>query len=292
MVFLQERIRALDEILFHELTHLNLSMHNKVINPVSIQFHLHQTYEVLFFISGNAGYFIDNHCYPLQSGDIIITNTTEIHAPVFYSQETYERIIFHFSPYFVKHFSTPDINFERCFIGRSNGKGNKVSLNDIQKRQFLGIYNSVQHYNAALMNENVILKLSRLIELLVFINDVFSNAVTVQTIPIIPTQLNNIISYIDQSLAEDLSLETLGKLFYINENYLCTLFKKYTGKTLHQYIIFRRISYAKQLFARGNNVTETCLLCGFRDYSNFVNTFKQIVGETPGRYLKKYNMNG
>jgi len=278
----------LDEFIFNELMNLNMILHNKVENPVSIQFHLHQTYEVLFFISGNAGYFVDNNCYPLKYGDIIITNTTEIHAPVFYSRDTYERIIFHFSPQLAKHISTPDCNLEKCFIERPNGRDNKTTLNDSHINRFLDMYKTVQYLNAALINENVILKLGKLMEILVFINNVFSNYISRQYSSIIPVQLGNIINYINNNLSGDLSLETLGKMFYMNKNYLCTLFNRYTGKTLHQYIIYRRISYAKQLLMKGNNVTETSLLCGFNDYSNFVKTFGHIVGETPGCYWKKH----
>lgn len=138
-----------------------------------------------------------------------------------------------------------------------------------------------------LNHSNLVLKLCKLMEALIFINNVFINSVYINNLSNIPKQLINIIEYIDKNLTGDLSLESLGDRFYINKNYLCTMFSRHIGKSIHQYIIYKRISYAKQLLKGGNNVTETCYLSGFNDYSNFIKTFKKITHETPGRYKNK-----
>lgn len=277
----------MDSLIIDELISLNRHMLNRVENPESIQFHLHDTYEVLFFISGNASYFVNSNSYPLKHGDLVITNTTEIHAPVFHSSDTYERIIFHFTPHMARYLSTPEFSLENCFIKRPNGKYNKTTLNDYQINEFMSLYREINHLNGNLTQGNVILKLGKLMELLVFINNAFSNQTDDQYPQNLPGPLIKVIDYINNNLSADLSLEELGKRYFLNKNYLCSLFKKYTGKTIHQYILYRRISYAKQLLRSGKNVTETCLLCGFNDYSNFVNKFGRITGETPGSYRKK-----
>ena len=53
-----------------------------------------------------------------------------------------------------------------------------------------------------------------------------------------------------------------------------------------KYIIGKRIAEAKKLLKAGNNVSDTALMCGFRDYSNFIRTFTASVGISPGRYSK------
>jgi len=268
-----------------------MSPHAKISNPEGGAFHLHDTYEVYFFISGDVTYFIEKSNYPLKYGDLIITNTTEIHTPVFHSDTTYERIIFHFSPEMINCLSFSEYSLERCFIDRPNGKLNKVSLNEQQIAEYFDIYRKIIFLNTDLNNGNIILKLSKLMELLVLIDKAFFNNepnLAGQSSANIPDQLINIINYIDCNLMNNISLDSLGKIFYINKTYLCTLFKKHIGKTVHQYIIYRRISYAKQLLASGYNVTETCLLCGFNDYSNFIKTFKNITGKPPGIYKKGF----
>lgn len=271
----------------NELLTLNLTPHFKVSNPKSLAFHLHDTYEALFLISGNVNYFIDNNTYALSYGDLIITNTTEIHAPIFLSSEPYERIIFHFSPELARYASPPDFNLENCFINRPNGKHNKVSLTSYQIVEFMDLNKKIMLLNSNLDSCNAVIKMSKLLEAMVLINNVFSNSPSAQYSSNIPDSLINIIDYINKNPGSDLSLDNLGKMFYINKTYLCTLFYKHIGKTVHQYITYKRIAYAKQLLQNGHNVTETCLSCGFNDYSNFLKTFKKITGLTPGSYRSK-----
>lgn len=270
--------------IYNELLTLNVNIHNKVAAPKSTSFHLHDTYEVLFLISGDVNYFVDNNTYALKPGDLIITNNTEIHAPIFLSPATYERIIFHFSPEFLRYASTLEFNLEKCFIERPNGKQNKTSLNNYQISEFMELYRKITFLNSNLTQSNIILKMSKLIEAMVFVNNALLDNDEAQYSSNIPNQLLDIIDYINKNPASDLSLEALGKKFFINKTYLCTLFNKYTGKTVHQYITYKRIAFAKQLLQSGYNVTEACMMCGFNDYSNFIKIFKKITGMTPGNY--------
>ena len=40
---------------------------------------------------------------------------------------------------------------------------------------------------------------------------------------------------------------------------------------------------------KGESVSDTALSCGFSDYSNFIRTFKSIVGVSPGKYAGEEN---
>lgn len=272
--------------LYNEMTSLNLNPHNKIENPKGGTFHLHDTYEILFLISGDVSYFVDNNTYPLKFGDLVITNTTEIHTPIFLSSKTYERVLFHFSPELASLAGTPDFNLEKCFIERPNGKHNKVSLSNAQITEYMDLYKQIMLLNSDLTGGNAIIKMSKLIELMVFVNNLFSKDTDNHYKTNIPKQLIDIIDYINENPGNDLSLENLSKRFFINKTYLCTLFNKHIGKTVHQYITYKRIAYAKQLLQIGHNATETCLMCGFSDYSNFIKTFKKVTGLTPGSYRK------
>ncbi|WP_416388659.1 helix-turn-helix domain-containing protein [Lacrimispora sphenoides] len=67
---------------------------------------------------------------------------------------------------------------------------------------------------------------------------------------------------------------------------LSHLFKEYTGTSLWNYIITRRIQYARTLLLKGTSITATCYECGFRDYAHFVKVFTRINGISPGRYSR------
>ena len=72
--------------------------------------------------------------------------------------------------------------------------------------------------------------------------------------------------------------------FYLSSSYLCRIFKDETGTTINRYITAKRISRAKALLAEGYSVTETCGMCGFQDYSNFLKAFTKAVGISPKKY--------
>lgn len=98
------------------------------------------------------------------------------------------------------------------------------------------------------------------------------------------TQINEILSYINQNLTEELTLKNLAAHFYLSTSHLCKIFKDTTGTTINRYITAKRITLAKSLLTSGCSVMEACEKCGFRDYSNFLKTFTKAVGISPKKY--------
>jgi AraC-like DNA-binding protein len=92
------------------------------------------------------------------------------------------------------------------------------------------------------------------------------------------------ISYINSNFSENINLETIAGELYISVNQLCRIFKKNLGTTVTKYIAGKRISEAKKLLKNGHSVSDTAILCGYRDYANFIRSFKKNVGVSPGKY--------
>lgn len=251
------------------------------------EFHLHERFEIYFFISGDVNYFIEKKSYKLKYGDLFIMNNREIHRPFVQSNKPYERIVIHFDPKIPQLLSSPDFDLLHCFKNRTIGEQNKISLSKNQIDEILKIFDKIENLNKNTQKAYDILKLTYFVELLVYINMVFSrNIENVEELTNVPEKLIPILDYIDSNLDGDLSLATLGNLFYIDKSYLSRLFKKSIGSNIHQYIIYKRLSKAKIMLSEGHSVTDTCMNCGFNDYSNFIRTFKKAVGIPPGEYRK------
>jgi len=256
-------------------------------NPQPADFHLHNHFEIYFFISGNVNYFIEKKVYSLHFGDLLLMNSHEIHKPSFYPGEDYERVVIHFDPALAQSFSTPSFNLSNCFTNRPSGEQNLISLNIKQSEEILKLFDKMEALGVESANGSDILKLAGLLEVLVFINRVYSNILPPELeSPSIPEKLVPVLDYIDMNLESDLSLEFLERHFYINRFYLSRIFKQVTGSSLHEYIRYKRISKAKKLLSEGCNVTEACTKSGFNDYSNFLRMFKRTVGISPGQYKK------
>ena len=61
--------------------------------PPVVDFHEHEFYEILFFLSGNVSYIIEGRTYQLRPGDILLTNNRDIHRPVIQPGRPYERYV-------------------------------------------------------------------------------------------------------------------------------------------------------------------------------------------------------
>lgn len=262
--------------------------HSKTNKYTSMDFHLHEFFEIYFFISGNVNYFIENKVYKLNYGELLIMNNHEIHRPSISPGKPYERIVIHFNPLIVQSFNSPNLDLLSCFIKRPKGEFNRVRLNNSQIDEMLYFLSRIEFLTTTNNVEASILKLTTFIELLVCINKIYNTVENTDEYSKIPEKLASVIDFIDKNAETNLSLESLSKKFYIDKYHLSRLFKKYTGSNIHEYIIYKRISKAKYLLAKGYNATDTSIMCGFNDYSNFYRMFKKTVGVTPSSYMKKY----
>ena len=61
-------------------------------------------------------------------------------------------------------------------------------------------------------------------------------------------------------------------------------FKEYTGITIHQYLLTRRVLMAQDLIQQGMKPNEVAPKCGFQDYTSFYRAFKSRTGLSPEQY--------
>jgi AraC-like DNA-binding protein len=258
------------------------------MNP-RVDFHLHQGCEIYFLLKGDVNYFVEKTVYPLQIGDLIITNEHEIHKPSFSTKALYERITIEFDPSLVEPYCTEGYSLLSCFYDRKIGQRNKVSLTARDTATLLSLLMKYDILHKNPQPGDAVLKLSVFLELLVLINRLFAEHKQHdqgQGMDLHDT-LSPVLDYIELHLNEELSLDKLQELFYINKFYLIKLFKKYTGSTIYEYIISKRIALAKRLLSEGRTVTEACLASGFNDYTSFLRMFKKKVGLLPKEYQRR-----
>ncbi len=99
------------------------------------------------------------------------------------------------------------------------------------------------------------------------------------------SSISDITAYINQHYAEDLTNITLGKIFNYHPHYINALFKRYTGKTLHQYLLQCRIEAAITLLTTTSlSVSEIAAKTGWHYASHFSDAFKKATGYSPNHY--------
>ena len=94
--------------------------------------------------------------------------------------------------------------------------------------------------------------------------------------------------YIHNNHTQKVTLEDLGHYCHMHPNYLCTLFKSYTGQTIFDFLNRYRIESAAQLLKNYElSAGKVGELVGFRSESLFYRTFKKVMGVTPKAYAKE-----
>jgi len=102
-----------------------------------------------------------------------------------------------------------------------------------------------------------------------------------QTAPLI----REIIEYINTNYEEGVSNEHIASHFNFSSAYLNRIFKAHTGKSLHEFLVERRLD-AAMLMLRTQNISigEVAQNCGFCSLHHFTKTFKKHTNMSPGEY--------
>ena len=93
--------------------------------------------------------------------------------------------------------------------------------------------------------------------------------------------------HMEANYSEKLVLEELARNTALSKFHFIRQFRKYYGRTPHQYLKEVRIEAAKRLLKNGAKVSEACFQVGFESPTSFSMLFKEITGYNPSDFLKK-----
>lgn len=104
-------------------------------------------------------------------------------------------------------------------------------------------------------------------------------------------QIDYIKSYIDSNYSEDIKLEDLSAMAYMNKFHLISEFKQSYRITPIEYLILKRIEIAKSLLISTNHsMEEISSMVGFNSQSYFNQVFKKKAGQTPSQFRRKHRL--
>jgi AraC family transcriptional regulator len=100
-------------------------------------------------------------------------------------------------------------------------------------------------------------------------------------------QLRMLTEFIESNLDQRLHLTDLAAVAGVSVTRLKTLFRNSTGMPVHQYVIRRRIEYARALIATTTMpASEIAFAAGFAHQSHMATTMRRILGQTPGEIAR------
>jgi AraC family transcriptional regulator len=103
-------------------------------------------------------------------------------------------------------------------------------------------------------------------------------------------QLRVLTEFIESNLDQKLYLADLAKVAGVSATRLKTLFRNCMGVSVHQYVIRRRVEYARALMATtGMPASEVAIAAGFAHQSHMASTMRRLIGLTPRDIVRYVN---
>lgn len=94
--------------------------------------------------------------------------------------------------------------------------------------------------------------------------------------------------FIEEHFSEDLDLATIAGVAGLSPFHFCRLFREFTGRSPHQYLLRTRLERAAQLLRETDlRVTEIAMSVGFQDVTHFSRAFRRHTGSLPGSYRSR-----
>ncbi|MFX4315469.1 helix-turn-helix transcriptional regulator, partial [Enterobacter sp. 63] len=99
-----------------------------------------------------------------------------------------------------------------------------------------------------------------------------------------PFVLRNVLAFIEENLAQPLTLADLAAQAALSEYHFARMFRQSMQQAPHQYVMLRRMEKARVLVTQSNQpLTDIALACGFNSASHFSNRFRSVMGMTPSQ---------
>lgn len=249
--------------------------------------HYHDFYEFYIFYTGVPYFCLDENVFPLKPCTLVILPPFILHGLVSNQPSNdYERSWMYITPSIMQTVSMGLHDFH-AFFKECMEKGKTYFYIDIETADRLRkLIEEIKE------NVNKKSPMDRwrnahcISEFLYQIYEIARNSETECKPIIVNETIQSILTYINNNYAENLSIDGLSREFGLSPSYLSRSFSAYTGRSIYNYIQYRRIMLAKEMICANRPFMEVAMECGFNDYSCFLRAFTKSTGKNPSEYKK------
>ena len=247
-------------------------------------FHFHDFDKIVLLISGRVEYEVEDRSYALRPWDVLLIRHHTIHKAVIDRKEPYERIIIYLDKTFLERVM-PGAQLSECFDSADRTGRNRLSPDETQREALKTLLANIESDLKSDSFGSKAMADTLLIQLIIHINRI-SAAAPGPVMPATDSKIEEALSYINEHLSEELTVDRLAEKVYLSKYHFMRLFKENTGNTVHAYIRQKRLLYAARLIREGVNANKAASDAGFSDYSTFHRAFRESFSISPGE-LKK-----
>ncbi len=228
----------------------------------------YDSFLLLYVVHGKGYCYLDGRRVELNIGSLVILDCYQPHQ--YGTDEGWEILWAHFDGRIARDYFEAIVQSRRQLIVPKDVYHAARGLDRIYK-----MFHVEKRVNEALISKNLVAVLT---EFLVY--ELPHEGVSEHSV-----RIEEILSYINEHLDQQLSLDMLAQRASLSPFYFSRVFKKETGYTLREYLINTRINAARfYLSTTKLSLKEITYRCGYGNDSTFCTMFKRITGMTPLEY--------
>ncbi len=249
-------------------------------------YHSHHYYELYFILRGSIRVIVEERDISPVMGETLIYPPHCMHRVIHTDpSQPYERFYIYLTREFLASISTEGYDFVAVLDGLTQGGRNCVQPGEEAVRALVPMADEIIEGARDTSPAGMLANRCRMTIYLIRLLSLLEQSVASKT-ESPASRMSELISYINQNAAQALSLDHLEAVFGISKYALLHEFKDYTGMSIYQYILTRRIILAQQLIRQGVKPRQACEESGFADYTSFYRAFKARTGKSPTQYVK------
>lgn len=253
-------------------------------------FHWHEELQFTLVQSGTLTMHAGPASFQAEKGDIIYINSGIIHAVTEMSNDgRYASLNF---PYRLLSF-IPGSRMDKDYVlpytagGRYSaflirpGEAWELRIRDLLTE----IVRYFEEHRVAGNEYTISAKIVSMWDLLIRNYQVESSSVSLNLLR--QQRLQKILSFVYEHYMEDITTTDLANAASISVGECSRTFQTYLRTTPHQYLKNYRIQVSVEMLRSDRSVSEIARLVGYNQVSNYIATFRSIIGCTPAKYRKQ-----
>ncbi len=259
--------------------------HNTDTLGTEVGVHFHTFYKVTFVKYGAGSYMIDSRLYDIRPCDIILVGMNVPHQPTFEAGELYDRYTLYISSRMIKTFDLPECHIKDLFFSES---GNVIRPDEKEADRFVSMMDRI---DTETRSTSYAAPLAARLGVMRFLVEAGrcreESSLTVPLSLPEDDKMLNILRYINENISENMSIQDIASHFYMSKYHMMRSFKSSFGCSMHEYIVNRRLTKAREMILQGAAPAEACYECGYGSYSAFARAYSDKYGISPRRTTKE-----
>lgn len=246
-----------------------------------LDYHFHEFDKMVLLLSGNVIYSLEHEEYEMEPWNILLVPHHTIHKVRIDDTTPYERIIIYFDCMYLRSL-VPSMDVMQSFVLAQKKGHYLLEPRDSQKTKIESI---LRDYEETQKEDEFGVKAYQdtlMIQLLIFLGRIKS-VTNNQMIIKMDEKIQEALTYMNEHLSEELSIDILADKVHLSRSYFMHLFKDETGMSVHQSITEKRLLYAARKIREGMPIRIAVSESGFSDYTTFYRNFKSAFKINPSQ---------